>query len=137
MRLRMTRISIAALSILMAGVGVMTAVAADKPGAGMKGSTYYKVHPLFHPFPDEKKALQSIDRFGPVGIGIELLKPAFTMRVKNVEEGSPAAATGKLNKGQWIDSINGRVMEKMDVDSVAELVRVTEKAQVKPAEVLP
>ena len=30
----------------------------------------------------------------------------------------------------------GRVMEKMDVDSVAELVRLTEKLDIKPAEVL-
>ena len=82
--------------------------------AGMKGSSYYKVHPMFHPFPDEKKGLQSIDRFGPVGIGIELMQPAFKMRVKNVEEGSPAAATKKITKGQLIDSINGRVLEKMD-----------------------
>ena len=70
----MTRICIAALSILMAGVGVMTAVAADKPGGGMKGSTYYKIHPMFSNYPDEKGALQTIDRFGPVGIGIELLQ---------------------------------------------------------------
>jgi len=93
--------------------------AKPKPAAkggllGMAGSKYYKIHPMFHPFPEEKKLIQSIDRFGPVGIGIELLQPAFRMRIKNVEEGSPAAATGKLKKGQLIDSINGRVLKEMD-----------------------
>lgn len=100
---------------MFAGAVMSSLQAVEKGGlAGMDGSGYYQVHPMFHPFPDEKAPLQSIDRFGPVGIGIELLQPAFTMRVKNVEEGSPAAATGKLKKGQLIDSINGRVMEKMD-----------------------
>ena len=91
----------------------LTATAGDSL-TGMAGSSYYQVHPVFHPFPDEKAGVQSIDRFGPVGVGIELVQPAFRMRVKNVEEGSPAAATGKLRKGQLIDSINGRVMEHMD-----------------------
>jgi C-terminal processing protease CtpA/Prc len=94
---------------MLAGVSALTASAADT-----KGSGYYTVRPMFHPYPDEKAALQSIDRFGPVGIGIELLQPAFKMRVKNVEEGSPAAATGKLKKGQLIDSINGRILEDVD-----------------------
>ena len=77
-------------------------------------SKYYKVHPMFHPFPEENKVLQSIDRFGPVGIGINLVQPAFKMQVKNVEAGSPAAANGQLKAGQAIDSINGRVMKDMD-----------------------
>ncbi len=111
----MTRIDIVALAIMVAGMSVVTAGAAGKGGlTGMEGSAYYKVHPMFHPFPDDKAKLQSIDRFGPVGIGIELLQPAFSMRIKNVEEGSPAAATGMLKKGQLIDSINGRVLEDMD-----------------------
>lgn len=104
-----------AVSIVFLGLIGMTATAAGKSSlTGMTGSGYYKVHPMFHPFPDEKAVLQSINRFGPVGIGIELLQPAFKMRVKNVEEGSPAATTGKLKAGQLIDSINGRVMEGMD-----------------------
>lgn len=55
-----------------------------------------------------------MDRFGPVGIGIELHQPAFVMQVKNVEEGSPAAATGKLKKGQIIESINGQALKDID-----------------------
>jgi hypothetical protein len=99
--------------LLISGTG---SHAASKGGGsvGMAGSGYYKVHPMFSNSPNEKAGIQSIDRFGPVGIGIELIQPAFKMRVKNVEEGSPAAETGKLKKGQLIDSINGRVMENMD-----------------------
>jgi hypothetical protein len=40
-----------------------------------------------------------IDHFVPVGNGIELRPPAFQMRVKNVEEGSPAAASRPTRKG--------------------------------------
>jgi len=48
----------------------------------------------------------TIKNFGPVGIGITLEK-GFVMKIKNVEEGSPAAKTGKLQPGQTIESING------------------------------
>ena len=106
---------ISLFSVLFVAMGALTADAKNVNSlTGMAGSAYYKTHPMFHPFPDEKAGLQSIDRFGPVGIGIELLQPAFKMRVKNVEEGSPAAATGKLKAGQLIDSINGRIMADID-----------------------
>ena len=64
--------------------------------------------------PSEAKALQTVDRFGPVGIGIELHLPAFVMKVKNVEPGSPAEATGKLKPGQIIESINGQTLKDID-----------------------
>mgnify|MGYP006421261085 CR=1 FL=1 len=99
---------------LLSFLGTLAYSAGSTGPGSMEGSAYYKVHPMFHPFPNEKSALQSIDRFGPVGIGIELIQPAFTMRVKNVEEGSPAAKTGQLKKGQLIESINGRVLKDMD-----------------------
>ncbi|MEN8783935.1 MAG: hypothetical protein ABF379_06205, partial [Akkermansiaceae bacterium] len=44
---------------------------------------YKNANGLFSTRPGEEKSLQSIDRFGPVGIGIELIQPAFTMRIKN------------------------------------------------------
>ena len=56
----------------------------------------------------------SINRFGPVGIGIDLGQPAFTMKVRNVEPGSPAEKTGKIKKGQIIESINGQKLAKID-----------------------
>ncbi|MFU8781104.1 MAG: DUF6288 domain-containing protein, partial [Kiritimatiellia bacterium] len=55
-----------------------------------------------------------IQNFGPVGIGINLTKPPFTMVIRNVEAGSPAALTGKLQKGQIIESINGVVLKDRD-----------------------
>ena len=47
-----------------------------------------------------------IQNFGPVGIGI-MLEKGMAMKINNVEEGSPAAGTGKLKAGQTIESING------------------------------
>jgi len=49
-----------------------------------------------------------------VGIGIELTLPAFGMKIRNVEEGSPADATGKLKKGHIIESINGEKLYDID-----------------------
>ncbi len=94
--------------------GVLATAWAGNDLAGMADSKFYTVHPLFHPFPEETKPLQSIDRFGPVGIGIELHLPAFVMKVKNVEKDSPAEATGKLKPGQVIESINGQVLKDID-----------------------
>jgi hypothetical protein len=78
--------------------------------------TYYKEPPLFSLHPQEKgwRAPYTIDRFGPVGMGIELAYPAFGMKVKNVEKDSPAEATGKLKPGQIIESINGVVLKELD-----------------------
>lgn len=75
---------------------------------------YYKEDPQFHQWPDSKAARYEISRIGPIGIGLELIQPAFTMRISSVEEGSPAAATGQLKKGQIIESINGQVLKERD-----------------------
>lgn len=75
-------------------------------------SSYYASRPLFHMYPDPDALKQTINRFGPVGIELDLLKPGFTMRIAGVEKGSPA--DGKLRKGQYIESINGKVLEKED-----------------------
>ena len=83
-------------------------------GLALGADSFYKEPPLFSTAPSETTSLQTIDRFGPVGIGIELHQPAFVMKVKNVEEGSPAAATGKLNKGQIIETINGQQLKDID-----------------------
>ncbi|MDG2124911.1 MAG: DUF6288 domain-containing protein, partial [Verrucomicrobiales bacterium] len=91
---------------LLALACVLAAPAAD--------SFYKQPHGLFSTRPDESKSLQSVDRFGPVGIGIDLLPPAFTMRVKNVEKDSPAAATGAIEAGQIIDTINGQKLADID-----------------------
>jgi hypothetical protein len=79
------------------------------------GDGYYTEEPIFHPYPkvNNKKGWQ-IQNFGPVGIGIKLGYPGMTMTITNVEEGSPAAATGKLQKDQIIESINGVVLKDRD-----------------------
>ena len=88
---------------------------------------FYKDPSLFSTRPSEKKSLQNIKRFGPVGMGIDLIQPAFTMRIANVEEGSPAAATGKLKTGQIIESINGQKLE--DIDPRIQLAGSIEQAE--------
>ena len=77
--------------------------------------------------PNEKKG-GSVDRFGPVGIGIQLTTPAFGMKVKNVESGSPAAESG-LKQGQIIDSINGETLK--DIDPRIQLGNIITKAEAK------
>ncbi len=89
--------------------------------------SFYKDPPLFSTAPSPKKSLQSIDRFGPVGIGIDLIQPAFTMRIKNVEKGSPAALNGELKKGQIIEKINGQKLA--DIDPRIQLGQILAKAE--------
>lgn len=87
------------------------------------GESFYKEPPIFHiTTPSEKGASYSIGRFGPVGMSIELRQPAFQMYIKGIEDGSPAAATGKLEKGQKIESINGQVLK--DVDPRVQLGKI-------------
>lgn len=78
-----------------------------------ENGAFYKRAPFFA-FRANEKRKGSIDRFGPVGIGIELHPPAFTMKVKNVEADSPAEKTGKIKKGQIIETINGRKLADID-----------------------
>lgn len=72
----------------------------------------------FRPYPNDtgKSAHQSwlVRNLGPVGIGIKLRRPNMTMEINNVEKGSPAETSGKLEKGQIIESINGVILEKID-----------------------
>ena len=70
---------------------------------------------MFQPHPEENAAKPwPIDRFGPVGLSLELAKPGMTIYVKGVEEGSPAAATGKFKKGQIIEKVNGKKLDGRD-----------------------
>lgn len=76
---------------------------------------YYKQATIFQPAPQPNdKRPWNIRNFGPVGLGIDLRQPGFTMHVKNVEPGSPAAKTGKLKVGQIIESINGQTLKDRD-----------------------
>ncbi len=83
-------------------------------GFAAAADSYYKEPPLFSTAPSPEKSLQTIARLGPVGMGVDLIQPAFTMTIHNIEEGSPAAAMGKLKAGQIIESINGQKLADLD-----------------------
>ncbi len=93
------------ITILAIGLAAGLAPAQDE---------FYTESPLFHYTPDPNASTNTIGRLGPIGLGLELRKPAFTMHISNVEEGSPAAKAGKLKKGQIIESINGEVLKDID-----------------------
>ncbi len=77
---------------------------------------YYTEPPTFRPAPglEQRGRDWPVQNFGPVGIGITIQVPSFTMVIRNVERGSPAAETGKLERGQVIESINGVVLRDRD-----------------------
>ena len=109
-----------------AGVAVIAlafapnALARKKNEAASGEKPYYTpaTTPLFNPYPDNTGRYANrpwlVRNFGPVGIGIDLIRPGMTMQIHNVEPGSPAEKTGKLKKGQIIESINGRVLKEID-----------------------
>ena len=68
-------------------------------------ASFYSDDAVYFAFrPGETRGGQVVNRFGPVGLSIELTLPAFGMKIKDVEVGSPAAEAG-LKKGLIIDSI--------------------------------
>jgi len=95
--------------------------------AGAAEKSFYKGPGIFSTRPSETKSLQTIARFGPVGMGIDLIQPAFVMKIKNIEEGSPADASGKLKKGQIIETINGQKLA--DIDPRIQLARIVSAAE--------
>ena len=114
------RISLVILSMFF---GCASAGAANKA----KTKSFYKGPGVFSTRPSETKSLQTIDRLGPVGMGIELHQPAFVMRIRNIEAGSPAEAAGKLKKGRIIETINGRKLA--DIDPRIQLGQVLAAAE--------
>ena len=79
-----------------------------------ENSSYYRGPGLFSQRPSETASIQNIKRFGPIGLSIDLVQPAFVMKVAAVEPGSPAGDTGKFEKGQTIESINGEKLKDID-----------------------
>lgn len=102
-------------------------VFAAEPAPAKFESTFYKAWPLFSTYPRETVAKQPIEHFGPVGIGIDLLLPPFQMQLSRIDKGSPADATGKLEVGQWIESINGQTLA--DIDPRIQLGAIITKAE--------
>ena len=62
--------------------------------ASAQDGSFYKGPAVFSTRPSETKSLQNIKRFGPVGMGIDLLQLAFVMRISHVEEGYRYAGRG-------------------------------------------
>jgi hypothetical protein len=95
--------------------------------AADKAKSFYKAPGLFSTRPKETESLNTISRFGPVGMGIDLVQPAFVMKIHNIEAGSPAEATGKLKAGQVIETINGQKLK--DIDPRIWLGQILAKAE--------
>lgn len=92
------------------------------------GQGFYKKPVLFNfSNPQEKSPKQFIDRFGPVGMSIELRLPPFQMVVGKIEKGSPAEKVKQLKTGQLIDSINGQTLK--DIDPRIQLARMITHAE--------
>jgi hypothetical protein len=98
-------------------------------GTAHAQSFYKNSRGIFSTRPSETSSLTNIKRFGPVGMGIDLIQPAFTMRISHIEEGSPAAATGTLKAGQIIESINGQKLK--DIDPRIQLGRILAAAEAR------
>jgi hypothetical protein len=94
--------------------------------AAADNGSFYKEPPLFSTAPDEKASVNTIARFGPVGMAIELHQPAFTLWAGAIEPGSPAEAAG-LKKGMVIESINGETLK--DIDPRIHLGNLLAKAE--------
>lgn len=95
------------LPSLIASLLGTSALLADTP-------FYQNPHGLFSLRPSENAEVYNLTRFGPVGLSLDLIQPAFTMRISGVEPGSPAAATGELKVGMIIESINGGKLADID-----------------------
>ena len=89
-------------------------------------ASFYKEPALFSTAPDETASVNTIARFGPVGMAIELHQPAFTLWAGAIEPGSPAEAAG-LKKGQVIGSIIGETLK--DIDPRIQLGNILAKAE--------
>ena len=113
-------------TLLFASFASLPALAGE-PLAADPPSFYKAPEGVFSTRPSATSSLTHIKRFGPVGIGIDLLQPAFTMRIAHIEKGSPAAATEKLRAGQVIESINGQKLA--DIDPRIQLGRILAAAE--------
>ena len=116
------RILVFRISLLLGALGCL----ANSTLFAEEGS-FYKGPPVFSTRPNETASPQTIARFGPVGMGIDLVQPAFRMKIHDIEEGSPAAATVELKAGQIIETINGQKLK--DIDPRIQLGRILTDAE--------
>ncbi|MGA0900141.1 MAG: DUF6288 domain-containing protein [Luteolibacter sp.] len=104
-------------TLILAACGLAAVIFSAGPACADPYYQKSEAYGLFNPFPKTEgrgSGSWTVRYFGPVGIGIELVRPGMTIKIKNVEEGSPAALTGKLKKDQIIESINGTVLKDID-----------------------
>lgn len=87
---------------------------------------YKNANGVFSTRPGTTASLVEVKRFGPVGISLDLIQPAFTMRIGSVEPGSPAEEAG-LKKGMMIEAINGDALA--DIDPRIQLGQIITKAE--------
>lgn len=66
----------------------------------LMADSYYKGDPQFHQWPNAKASRFQISRIGPIGLSLELIQPAFTMRISVVEPGIRSAAARSINNQQ-------------------------------------
>jgi len=107
----------AAFSAAITLIIAPNAWAQKKNAAADSAPAYYTpaTAPIFNPFPNvTDRSPWLVRNLGTVGIGINLIRPGMTMQINNVEKGSPAEAVGKLQKGQIIESINGKTLKEID-----------------------
>jgi hypothetical protein len=76
----------------MKPIALLLAVLCLASASSLVAQSCYSGPSFFSQRPDQTKSLTTIDPFGPVGMAIDLIQPAFTMRIKSMEEGSPADA---------------------------------------------
>jgi hypothetical protein len=111
-----------AMSLITVFITMFVAVTSAK-------ASFYSDDAVYFAFqPNETRGGQVVNRFGPVGLSIELTLPAFGMKIKDVEAGSPAAEAG-LKKGLIIDSINGQKLK--DIDPRVQLGNMITQAEAK------
>ncbi len=115
------------VKILIPGMFVLFSVATHVQGS------FYAEDWIFSRRPSESATMTEVERFGPVGISIELHQPAFVMKIGNVESGSPAAETGELKRGQIIESINGETLR--DIDPRIQLGNMITEAEARDGEI--
>lgn len=75
---------------------------------------FYQRDALFSTRPDATKEITNLTRLGPVGLSIDFVQPALTIRISGIEPGSPADKTGQLKPGMIIESINGQKLAAID-----------------------
>ncbi len=105
---------------------IIPTIAAISSAAMAQQAYYQNCDALFSRRPDPAAPISHVQRFGPVGLSIDLMQPAFVMHIQGVEAGSPAMKAG-LKQGMIIHSINGEKLA--DIDPRIQLGNMLTKAE--------